>query len=142
MHHYIFHFQTYAGSTSTSVVLPPPPISTSTSISRSSYYLQESIQLTNNVTLTSLSIIFTIPKTFGLYNPTSYTNFWSNTVANVINNTNVTVMFMFNLINGQTIISGQWTVTVGFNLNGQVRPTSNDTYTIQIGSYQTVYGHF
>jgi hypothetical protein len=92
--------------------------------------------------LTSLSTVFTIPKTFGVHNPQSYTTFWGGTVANVINDTNVDIMYIFHLITGQTIVSGQWKIAVQFNLNGQTRPTQNDTFIIQTGSYQASYGHF
>jgi hypothetical protein len=59
-----------------------------------------------------------------------------------INETTTNVMFIFELINGNTILTGQWKITDSFYLVGQTRPTSNDTYTIKIQSYQDISGHF
>ena len=51
-------------------------------------------------------------------------------------------MYIFQIINGQTIVAGQWEISIQFQLNGQIRSTSNDTYLIQIQSYQPISGHF
>jgi hypothetical protein len=51
-------------------------------------------------------------------------------------------MYIFQLISGKTIVTGRWQITSQFNLNGQVRSTINDTYVIQIQSYQDISGHF
>jgi len=51
-------------------------------------------------------------------------------------------MYIFQLINGTKIIAGHWQIFGQFYLTGQVRPTSNDTYTIQIQSHQDITGHF
>jgi len=83
-----------------------------------------------------------MPITLGVYSPSSYATFWDDTTNNAINDTDVSVIYTFELINGQTIASGQWDITAQFSLTGQSRSTSNDTYVIQIGSYQSISGHF
>jgi hypothetical protein len=118
------------------------PIIITTSISGNNYFNQDSIFLNNSVPLSSLTIITTVPKTFGVNNPASYTTFWSNTVNTFINETSDNVMYIFQLISGKTIVTGRWQITSQFNLNGQVRSTINDTYVIQIQSYQDISGHF
>ncbi|CAM4857006.1 unnamed protein product [Rotaria socialis] len=123
--------------------LPPSPISTSISITGNNYYQIETIFLNNSISLTTLLVVITVPKTFGLSGPSSYTNFWSNTVTNNITDMNATVIYRFQLIDQNTIVPGTWGINVQFNLNGAGRrPTSNDTYSIQVGSYPEIYGHF
>jgi hypothetical protein len=51
-------------------------------------------------------------------------------------------MYIYRLISGSTIVSGQWNIVARFYLTGQARSTSNDTYIIQISSYQDIIGHF
>lgn len=98
--------------------------------------------LTNNVTLTSLSILIIAPKTFGATGMDSYTTFPSGAINKTINETNNTIRFTFELLNGSTIPFGQWYITAQYTLIGQARPTSNDTYTIRIQPYQDIVGHF
>ena len=122
--------------------MPLPPAGISTLVGGSNYYATESIKLINNVTLTSLSILIIAPKTFGATGVGSYTNFPSGAINKTINEANNTIRFTFELLNGSTIPIGQWDITVQYNLIGQVRPTSNDTYMIRIPPYQDIVGHF
>ncbi len=92
--------------------------------------------------MTSLLIVITVPKTLTVYQPTSSTNFWGSTVNNIINETDTDIMYIFQLINGKTIVAGSWQIIDQFSLNNEVRPTINDTYIIQIQSYQNISGHF
>ena len=59
-----------------------------------------------------------------------YTNFWGNTINTAINETSGSIMYIYQLIAGRMIVAGQ------------ARSTSNDTYIIQISSYQDIIGHF
>jgi hypothetical protein len=51
-------------------------------------------------------------------------------------------MFIYQLNARQTIGAGQWEIGCQFSFNGQVRNTSNDTYTIWTGPYEIISGHF
>ena len=111
-------------------------------MSGNNYYQQETISLSNNAPLTSLLIIITVPKTLGVNSPYLYTNFWGSTINTAINYTTDSIMYTYQLISGRTIVTGQWTIVAQFQLIGQARSTSNDTYIIQISSYQDITGHF
>ncbi|CAF2069681.1 unnamed protein product [Rotaria magnacalcarata] len=123
--------------------LSTSPISISTNVTGNNYYQQETIQLINSILLTTLLVVVNVPKTFGLSIPTSYTTFWSKAVINNITNMSTSLIYSFQLIGQNTIVPGTWDISVAFNLNGSgARPTSNDTYSIQIDSYPEIYGHF
>ncbi|CAF1960930.1 unnamed protein product [Rotaria magnacalcarata] len=123
--------------------LSTSPISISINVTSNNYYQQETIQLNNSISLTTLLVVVTVPKTFGLYTPTSYTSFWSNVVINNITDMNTSVIYSFQLIGQNTIVPGTWNIGAQFNLDGSgTRPTSNDTYSIQIDPYRKIYGHF
>ncbi|CAF1045060.1 unnamed protein product [Rotaria magnacalcarata] len=123
--------------------LSTSPISISTNVTGNNYYQQETIQLINSILLTTLLVVVNVPKTFGLSIPTSYTTFWSKAVINNITNMSTSLIYSFQLIGQNTIVPGTWDISVAFNLNGSgARPTSNDTYSIQVDSYPEIYGHF
>lgn len=135
-------FQSSSTTTTATPILPSPPVSTSTSFSGDNYFQQENIYLTNTVPLTSLLILINVPKTLGVHQPAAFTNFWGGTINQVINETAVNVLYSYQLISGKTIVAGQWQIAAQFNLIGQARSTSNDTYTITIQSYQPISSHF
>lgn len=114
----------------------------STSVSAGNYYATETISLRNNITLTSLSIVINVPKTFGANGPNLYSNFPGNTVNQFMNQTNDIIRYFWQLIPGYSIPINQWQVTAQYNLIGQARPTMNDTYVIQISSHEDIVGHF
>ncbi|CAF1104735.1 unnamed protein product [Adineta steineri] len=125
-----------------STALPSPPINVAPSVSNGNYFVKEQLSFTNSITLSSLSITITVPTISGMSSPASSANFPGNTVSLAISTTAASYMYTFQLINGQTLAAGNWQIAIQFNLDGISRSTSNDTYTIQINSYQPVYGHF
>ncbi len=131
-------------STATTIgtTLPSAPVAASASVTGNNYYKQEIILLSNSNILTSLLIKITVPKTLGVNTPYLFTNFWASTVNTAINQTSDSIMYTCELISGRTIVAGQWRITAQYQLTGQDRPTSNDTYIIQIQSYQDIIGHF
>lgn len=129
---------TSASSTS----LPSSPTMISTVVGGNIYYATETINIRNNISLTSLSILINVPKTFGAQGTDSYTNFPGDTIYKVWNETSNSIQYIFQLMPGKIVPVGQWQVTAQFSLIGQARPTVNDTYIIQISSYQDITGHF
>lgn len=106
------------------------------------YYATEKIIVKNNVTLTSLSILIIAPKTFGATAMGSFTNLPGGSFNKTISEANNTILFNFFLLNGSTLFPNQWEFTAQYNLIGQIRPTSNDTYTIRMPPYQDIVGNF
>ncbi|CAF1048308.1 unnamed protein product [Adineta steineri] len=125
-----------------STVLPSPPMNVAPSVSNSNYFVKEQLSFTNSIALSSLSITITVPTISGMSSPASSANFPGNTVSLAIATTAASYIYTFQLINGQTLAASNYQLSVQFNLNGTPRSTSNDTYIIQINSYQPVYGHF
>ncbi len=111
-------------------------------MSGNNYYQQDLLSLSNNAPLTSLLITITVPKTLGAHGPALFTTFWANTINATINQTSDSITYIYQIIAGRTIVAGQWTIEAQYQLTGQARPTSNDTYIIQISPYQDIIGHF
>ncbi|UJR25771.1 hypothetical protein I4U23_007125 [Adineta vaga] len=114
----------------------------STTSSGSRFYQEEAVQFENIVTLTELKIIITVQKTPTLTGPHSYVNIGGAFMLNTINTTSTQVVYTFELINGSIIQAGNWTVVAQYYINNQMRDLSNDTYSVQIGSYKIADGYF
>ncbi|CAF0760862.1 unnamed protein product [Adineta ricciae] len=131
-----------APTSTTSSSLPSPPINVSTAVQGNNYYTVETVYLTNYATLTSLKIVITAPKTLGANSPQIYGNYWSQGTNCTWMVTNTDIIATFYLIPGWTMAPNSWNYNLQFALTGTNRPTVNDTYRIQIDSFQTIDGHF
>ncbi|CAF4444991.1 unnamed protein product, partial [Rotaria magnacalcarata] len=114
----------YPVTTPVTTSVSTSPITISINVTGNNYYQQDIIHLNNSISLTTLLVVVTVPKTFGLFSPTSYTSFWSNVVINNITDMNTSVIYSFQLIGKNIIVPGTWYIGVQFNLNGSgTRPT-------------------
>jgi len=129
-------------STTTIATLPYPPITLSTSTDGNTYYQREIVYLNNNQPLTSLALYISVTRSQNPTNPSSYTNFPENALNLTITYTTDRIIFSFELIQGETVPTGSYQLAAQYNLNNKVQPTYNDTYQMQINSYQNVMGHF
>ncbi|UJR26398.1 hypothetical protein I4U23_007730 [Adineta vaga] len=132
----------YSETTTSLTILPYPPITVSTSVTGNNYYTVEKILLKNTVVLTSLIITISVPKNLGLSSPQFYGNYWPENMNSTLTSTNDYIIAIFYLMNGRTMQSQTWDFNVQFSLSGLSRSTSNDTYFIQIESFQSINGHF
>jgi hypothetical protein len=114
----------------------------STSTFGNIYYQEETINFENTITLAYLSIIISVQKTLTINNPHSYETVGGGILSTTIDDTYTRIVYTFNINNGNILWPGQWSVTAQFDLNNQVRDTSNDLYSIQTDSSQIITGHF
>lgn len=83
-----------------------------------------------------------VPITNTAYSFRDYVTFGNGVVSSNITVTIDNAHFIFQLNNGSIIPRRQSAIGAQFSLMGTFRPTVNDTYSIQIGNYQIIYGHF
>ncbi|CAF0855758.1 unnamed protein product [Adineta ricciae] len=105
------------------------------------YFQEEVVSFQNSVVLSNLTITITVQEASGLYNPRSYDTTLGS-MTNVINDTGTEIVYTFSLINGRTLMPAYWNFVAQFSLNNQMRNSSNDTYSIQVGSYEITTGHY
>lgn len=122
--------------------LSPTIANISTSIDGNNSYRSLVVNFRNVVTLTFLSVIVTVQKTLTLNNARSYDTIGSPVLLRSITETNITILYSFTLNGNRTLSSGQWSLGAQFVLNNQVRSTSNDTFSFQIGAGQVYNGYF
>ncbi|CAF1534200.1 unnamed protein product [Adineta ricciae] len=113
----------------------------STSVTGGQYFQEETVSFQNSVVLSNLTITIMVQKTSTLYNPSSYDTTLG-TMTNAINDTGTEIVYTFKLINGRTLVPAYWKFVAQFSLNNQMRNSSNDTYSIQVGSYEVATGNY
>ena len=82
-----------------------------------------------------------VQKASTLYNPRSYDTTLGS-MTNAVNDTGTEIVYTFKLINGRTLVPAYWKFVAQFSLNNQMRNSSNDTYSIQVGSHEVTTGHY
>ena len=118
------------------------PFTVSTSYTGNTNYRDYTVTLTNTIPLSSLRITVTVPKTHSLTSPNSHTTFWNGYVSTNIQSNSSHLVFIFTLVSANPIVVGQWNSVSQFNMPNTVRPSSNDTYLVEVSPYPSVSGHF